>query len=206
MKDITSVHKPDETHVIALTLHALEPFTPWQGIQGCRGKNMSHMCHRPASLGHKERSSGVSHAHRPALGEKWKIHFNRIEVTRHPAPKNSGCKANRDSESGGEVPAPTPWFTGKLCSPPGVWLDWLCLPAATAVVALPTVPIPMWMLPMQRSALPAQWVSHRPEPAPGAWPRLCAPSAWSQLQKQLFWNACETQSSSYFQECASTKG
>lgn len=28
MKDITSVHKPDETHVIALTLHALEPFTP----------------------------------------------------------------------------------------------------------------------------------------------------------------------------------
>lgn len=55
---------------------------------------MSHVCHRPASLGHKEQSSGVSHAHRPTLGEKWKIHFNQIEVTRHPAPKNSGCKAN----------------------------------------------------------------------------------------------------------------
>lgn len=27
MKDITSVHKPGEMHVIALTLHTLEPFT-----------------------------------------------------------------------------------------------------------------------------------------------------------------------------------
>lgn len=116
----------------------------------------------------------------PALSEKWKIHFNRIEAARHPAPKNSGCKANRDSESGGEVPAPTPWFTGKLCSPPGVWLHWPCLLAPTAVAALPTMPIPV-----QRSALPAQWASHGPEPAPGARPRLCAPSAWSQLQKQL---------------------
>lgn len=28
MKDITYVHKPGETHVIALTSCALEPFTP----------------------------------------------------------------------------------------------------------------------------------------------------------------------------------
>ena len=169
MKDITSVCKPGETHVIALTLHALEPFTPRQDIQGCCGKNLPCVCHRPASLGHKEQSSGASHAHRPALSEKWKIRLNQVEVARHPAKKNSGWNVNCDSESWGKVPAPTPWFTGKLCHPPGAGLHWLCLLAPTAVVALPTVPIAMSMLPVQRSALPARRASCSPEPGPGSW-------------------------------------
>lgn len=98
---ITSVHKPGETHVIALILHALEPFTPWQGIQGYYGKNVPHVCHRPVSLGHKGQSSGAFRVYRPALSEKWKTCLNQVDVARHPAKKNPEWKANCDSESWG---------------------------------------------------------------------------------------------------------
>lgn len=67
VKDITS----GEMHVIALTLHTLEPFTPRQSIRCCCGKNMPCVCHRLVLLGHEEQSSDASYAHRPAPTEKW---------------------------------------------------------------------------------------------------------------------------------------
>lgn len=87
MKNILSVHMPGRMHVIALNLQALESFTPRQVIQGCCGKKVCCMCHRPALLGCKEQSSGDSHAHRPVISEKWKVRLNHIEVPRHPAKK-----------------------------------------------------------------------------------------------------------------------
>lgn len=121
------------------------------------------MCHRPASLGHEEQSSG---AHGPALSEKQNICLNQIEGARHPAKKHLGWKAIRDSESWDKVRAPIPWFMRKLCPPPGAWLHCLSLEAPTVVPALPAVPIPMSMLLVQCSALP--------EPVPGARQRRAA--------------------------------
>jgi len=168
-------------HVIALTLHTFEPFTPQLCIQGSCGKNVLRMCHRPASLGHEEQSSGASLAQRPAPSEKGKICLYKMEIVRHPDKGNLGWKAKYDSDRWGKVTGPILWFIGKLCPAPGARLLCLCLMAPTMAVTVPTVPIPCQCFPCNAQQAPSLCQEHRNL----AWPRLCAPSAWSRLQKQL---------------------